>query len=163
VLILNPPHFTVSGAVVWRFLRLRSANSKHKSKEIRVAQKQLVDAKDKYTTENVLEMIREEERDTGLGMSGVSPPRRGPEALAFPSLELALTGPGMKLLLESGDLEPLLYHVRIVARASPEQKVQVVTLFIQRGLIVGMCGDGGNDCGGQLLLLSVYVQIVIML
>jgi hypothetical protein len=110
----------VSGAVVWRFLRLRSGDSKCKSKEIRVSQKQLVDVKDEYTTENVLAMVRQEERDTGFGVSGVGPLRRGPEALAFPSLELALTGPGMKLLLESGDLEPLLYYVRIVARASPE-------------------------------------------
>lgn len=41
----------------------------------------------------------------------------------------------------------MLLHTRIFARTSPENKVQVIQAHIAKGLIVGMCGDGGNDCG----------------
>ena len=32
-------------------------------------------------------------------------------------------------------------------RVSPAQKVDVVQRWQRRGIVVGMCGDGGNDCG----------------
>jgi cation-transporting ATPase 13A3/4/5 len=41
----------------------------------------------------------------------------------------------------------LLLHTRIFARVKPDQKVAVVEMHIAQGLITGMCGDGGNDCG----------------
>lgn len=30
---------------------------------------------------------------------------------------------------------------------TPANKIDVVKQFVERDLIVGMCGDGGNDCG----------------
>jgi len=45
-------------------------------------------------------------------------------------------------------LERLLPHTRVYARMSPEQKQQLVELLAEaRGKVVGMCGDGANDCG----------------
>ena len=41
----------------------------------------------------------------------------------------------------------LLMHTRIWARASPADKMLVVRMFQEEGLVVAMAGDGGNDCG----------------
>lgn len=30
---------------------------------------------------------------------------------------------------------------------TPTQKMQFVVLLQQKGMVVGMCGDGANDCG----------------
>ena len=63
-------------------------------------------------------------------------------------VELAVTGAAFDVLVESGeDMEVLLLKTRIFARMSPEGKVKAVQMHIEKGLIVGMCGDGGNDCG----------------
>ena len=62
-------------------------------------------------------------------------------------VELAITGKAMTALTNSGVLNSLLLSTRIFARVSPDQKVQVINMMIARGFIVGMCGDGGNDCG----------------
>lgn len=43
--------------------------------------------------------------------------------------------------------ELLLLSIRIFARTTPMMKEKIVKMHISRGLIVGMCGDGGNDCG----------------
>ena len=43
--------------------------------------------------------------------------------------------------------EMLLLKTRIFARISPSAKELIVRMHIAKGLIVGMCGDGGNDCG----------------
>jgi hypothetical protein len=48
---------------------------------------------------------------------------------------------------ESGDLEQLLFKVRIFARMSPHSKVHAVNMHRRAGIITGMCGDGGNVCG----------------
>jgi predicted P-type ATPase len=61
--------------------------------------------------------------------------------------ELAVTGKAFNVLCKTGDMNQLLYYTRIFARFTPEDKVNVVTLHRDRGLVVGMCGDGGNDCG----------------
>ena len=29
----------------------------------------------------------------------------------------------------------------------PDEKVKVIQLFQEKGWVVGMAGDGGNDCG----------------
>ena len=47
---------------------------------------------------------------------------------------------------ESGDLTKLLFKIRIFARMSPHSKVHAVNMHRKAGLIVGMCGDGGNVC-----------------
>ncbi|KAL3676685.1 hypothetical protein R1sor_026633 [Riccia sorocarpa] len=44
-------------------------------------------------------------------------------------------------------MEKLLLFTRIYARFKPADKVEVVEMHRAHGLIVGMCGDGGNDCG----------------
>ena len=68
-----------------------------------------------------------------------------------PDIELAITGKALRLLDHSktgtGEIDGLLLNTRIFARVKPDQKVLVVKLHADRGLITGMCGDGGNDCG----------------
>lgn len=44
-------------------------------------------------------------------------------------------------------MDRLLFFTRIFARMSPTDKVAVVRSFVDKDLVVGMCGDGGNDCG----------------
>ena len=69
------------------------------------------------------------------------------------SIELAMTGNCFSELERQHTagpqsiLDDLLLHTRIFARVSPAQKSAVVSLHMARGLVVGMCGDGGNDCG----------------
>jgi len=77
------------------------------------------------TTENVLEMIR-----------------RGQQGL-----ELGITGFAYDILCESGAIEQLLLHTRIFARVPPDGKVDIVQRHVRRGIVCGMAGDGGNDCG----------------
>jgi len=74
------------------------------------------------------------------------------------SLELAVTGQAFDILLRSGDMEKLLLRTRIFARMSPAGKVRAVRLHMDRGFIVGMCGDGGNDCGA---LRTAHVGIAL--
>jgi len=62
-------------------------------------------------------------------------------------IELAVTQKAFDKLVASGDMDDLLFFTRIYSRMSPEGKVDVVQMHMARGLIVGMCGDGGNDCG----------------
>ena len=35
----------------------------------------------------------------------------------------------------------------VVSRVCTNTKVRVIEMYIERGFITGMCGDGGNDCG----------------
>eukprot|EP01069_Polyplicarium_translucidae_P001636 Polyplicarium_translucidae@DN1750_c0_g1_i2.p1 len=44
-------------------------------------------------------------------------------------------------------LHRLLLRIRIFARMTPTGKIDVVQSLMARGFVVGMCGDGGNDCG----------------
>ena len=53
----------------------------------------------------------------------------------------------LEALRASGAMERLLPSVRLVARCSPADKVSVVQMHMDRGLICLMTGDGGNDCG----------------
>lgn len=63
-------------------------------------------------------------------------------------MELAVSGnKAYDALIRSGDLDRLLLYIRIFARISPSNKASIVRAFISQGIIVGMCGDGGNDCG----------------
>ncbi|KAI5068182.1 hypothetical protein GOP47_0017102 [Adiantum capillus-veneris] len=62
-------------------------------------------------------------------------------------VELAVTGKVFNILRRSGWMEKLLFSVRIFARFSPEDKVLITNMYRDQGVIVGMCGDGGNDCG----------------
>mmetsp|Transcript_8522 Transcript_8522/g.24452 ORF Transcript_8522/g.24452 Transcript_8522/m.24452 type:complete len:1333 (-) Transcript_8522:290-4288(-) len=69
------------------------------------------------------------------------------EQLRAGLLELAVSGAAFDSLQATGDMERLLLYTRIFARVSPEKKVDIVRMHQAKGLIVGMCGDGGNDCG----------------
>lgn len=93
-----------------------------------------------FTTTQVHELIAQEETRYQASNPRYAQPIK-------PELELAVTGPAIQHLLTTGFLEKYLFHMRIFARASPEEKVMVVELFMARGLVVGMTGDGGNDCG----------------
>ena len=68
-------------------------------------------------------------------------------ALDDPSVELAVTSGGFDWLVAQGHMRTLVAEIRVFARMKPQQKVAVVRMLTARGFIVGMCGDGGNDCG----------------
>lgn len=46
------------------------------------------------------------------------------------------------------ELDTIWTRLTVFARMKPEDKINVVKSFQGRGLVVGMAGDGGNDCGG---------------
>eukprot|EP00250_Pteridium_aquilinum_P014895 c22269_g1_i1 orf=370-4158(-) len=63
------------------------------------------------------------------------------------TIELALTGKAFNILRRTEWMANLLFSIRIFARFNPEDKVTITKMYRDEGLIVGMCGDGGNDCG----------------
>jgi len=72
--------------------------------------------------------------------------------------ELACTGKAFSILEDNGQLDKLILRVRVLARMTPQGKVTIIEKFIKEGLIVGMCGDGGNDCGA---LRTAHVGIAL--
>ncbi len=58
--------------------------------------------------------------------------------------EEVLTGENISKLTDE-ELIKLLPKVKIFARTKPEDKLRLVTLFKQQGLVVGVTGDGVND------------------
>jgi len=61
--------------------------------------------------------------------------------------DIVLSRSAFHLLQTSQELDGILDKVRIYARMKPEDKVAVINLHQDRGWMVGMVGDGGNDCG----------------
>lgn len=61
--------------------------------------------------------------------------------------ELIVVGDVFRSLRDQKKIEKYLYDIRVYARMSPQDKIDVVELYIKAGDIVSMCGDGGNDCG----------------
>ncbi|KAG3028810.1 putative cation-transporting ATPase 13A4 [Phytophthora cactorum] len=64
--------------------------------------------------------------------------------------DLAITGAALeKNRIDCGDntIERIIKQTPIFARVRPQQKTWIVEQLIDMGLIVGMCGDGTNDCG----------------
>lgn len=59
-------------------------------------------------------------------------------------VELAMTGKAMTIFTQRGQCKDLLLITRIFARVQPDQKVQVIEMYIDMGFITGMCGDGGS-------------------
>ncbi|KAG7380586.1 hypothetical protein PHYPSEUDO_007026 [Phytophthora pseudosyringae] len=62
-------------------------------------------------------------------------------------VELAVTGAAFNHLKNVGEMNQLLFHVRIFCRMTPDDKVDCVRMHMEAGVVTGMCGDGGNDCG----------------
>ncbi|KAA6317987.1 MAG: putative P-type ATPase, partial [Streblomastix strix] len=80
---------------------------------------------------------------------------------------LAITGPAFRRMHNQAhsiernndtqhntQIELNLYHFRkicfltcVFARMQPDDKAHLIETLIDLGLIVGMCGDGANDCG----------------
>lgn len=60
--------------------------------------------------------------------------------------ELVITGDIWRVL-PVDQKRSLLPFVRVLARASPMDKLDVINFFTASGLVVSMCGDGGNDVG----------------
>ncbi|GMF14313.1 unnamed protein product [Phytophthora lilii] len=64
--------------------------------------------------------------------------------------DLAITGAALeKFRLDCGDdtIRHIIKNTPIFARVRPQQKTWIVEQLIDTGRIVGMCGDGTNDCG----------------
>jgi predicted P-type ATPase len=64
--------------------------------------------------------------------------------------DLAITGEVLeKIHIEFGEkaLREILVNTKIFARVRPQQKAWIVTKLMEMGHIVGMTGDGTNDCG----------------
>lgn len=63
-------------------------------------------------------------------------------------VELVISGKVWGALYASGFVDrEIMLHARIFARMSPTDKIEVIQTYIDHGLTVAMCGDGGNDCG----------------
>lgn len=64
--------------------------------------------------------------------------------------DLAITGAALdKLRDDYGDdtVRRIIQQTPVFARVRPQQKAWIVEQLISLGLVVGMCGDGTNDCG----------------
>ncbi|KAK9762721.1 hypothetical protein K7432_011280 [Basidiobolus ranarum] len=72
-------------------------------------------------------------------------------------VELAVTAKAFDELVRNGDIRKYLLNIRVFARMTPDGKVQCVQLHMERS-VVGMCGDGGNDCGA---LRAAHVGIAL--
>ena len=60
---------------------------------------------------------------------------------------ITLTGGSFEFLCEKKQIGKFLDLVKIYSRMSPDNKQMLVDMLMDTGRIVGMCGDGGNDCG----------------
>ncbi|MGW5669778.1 HAD-IC family P-type ATPase [Micromonospora sp. NPDC003776] len=66
-------------------------------------------------------------------------PNRGPRVRARSATSEATARPAVS------DLDALLTHGTVVARATPAAKYRIVTLLQRRGEVVAVTGDGAND------------------
>ena len=62
---------------------------------------------------------------------------------------IALTGQVWDYLLDHDPKSALDYakRTKVFGRCRPDDKVSIVSTFVEMGDITLMCGDGGNDCG----------------
>lgn len=75
--------------------------------------------------------------------------------------EIALTGDALEqlqLTQSSLFVEQVVLKTKIFSRIRPHQKTWIVETLIQRGRVVGMVGDGTNDCGA---LKAAHVGIAL--
>jgi magnesium-transporting ATPase (P-type) len=64
-------------------------------------------------------------------------------------VNLAITGEAWDVLCstEGNDSASIAKRIRVFGRCSPNDKVSVVSKFVENGSVTLMCGDGQNDCG----------------
>lgn len=76
------------------------------------------------------------------------------------SSSLALTGAVWQhlLLFDPTTAEILAPHTKVFGRCTPNDKVSIVTSFVEQGVTTLFCGDGGNDCGA---LKAAHVGIAL--
>jgi cation-transporting ATPase 13A3/4/5 len=77
-----------------------------------------------------------------------------------PDIALCVSGTVWSSILQNNreDALQLVEHIRVYGRCTPNDKVSVVSAFIDKGFITSMCGDGGNDCGA---LKTAHVGIAL--
>jgi len=68
------------------------------------------------------------------------------EDVIYKDAKFAVTGAAYRELDRNGHLDKLLPRICVFGRMNPEQKRDLVIRYQEHSLIVGMCGDGGNDC-----------------
>ncbi|KAJ2946942.1 hypothetical protein O0L34_g16288 [Tuta absoluta] len=73
----------------------------------------------------------------------------GPPKMSVDSYVIAMEGKTWSIVRSNYPefLPLILKRGMIFGRFGPDQKTQLITAFQAEGLIVGMCGDGANDCG----------------
>ncbi|XP_049849224.1 uncharacterized protein LOC126318274 [Schistocerca gregaria] len=74
--------------------------------------------------------------------------------------DLCITGSAIRQLFLLPNSENFISHIRIFARASPEDKTQIIILAKKAGFTTLMCGDGTNDTGA---LKKAHVGIALLL
>lgn len=74
------------------------------------------------------------------------------------NVEFCLNGSSFQLLKNSGSLATIFPYAKIFSRMSPDDKLQVVKTYMDRGHCTAMCGDGGNDCAA---LKTAHVSVAL--
>jgi cation-transporting ATPase 13A3/4/5 len=70
------------------------------------------------------------------------------DIMADTAATFAISGPALESMLEQGhDLGFFLSRTPVFGRMSPKHKTSLVETLQAYKLVVGMCGDGANDCG----------------
>ncbi|KAI9502156.1 hypothetical protein BX070DRAFT_214319 [Coemansia spiralis] len=95
--------------------------------------------------------------DTMESVDDISPYMKelGPDG--FPRTELAVNGTAFERLCTTGEIDLLLFNIRVFARMKPMHKVECIEQHMKYG-VTAMCGDGGNDCGA---LRAAHVGIAL--
>ncbi|KAJ2827433.1 hypothetical protein IWW50_001891, partial [Coemansia erecta] len=79
----------------------------------------------------------------------------GPDG--FSTTELAVGGTAFERLRATGEIEALLFNIRVFARMKPTHKVECIEHHMKYA-VTAMCGDGGND---SLALRAAHVGLAL--